>query len=100
MLCIRAGYLSLRRIADLFRISYEPAPIYPISPISISRNEFEIALEQFKDQGIPVKANTEQAWNDFAGWRVNYDSVLMNLCELTMAPLSSWSSNQTLDDPS
>lgn len=94
MLCIRAGYLSLRRIADLFRISYKEAPIYPNSPISISRTEFEIALDRFAEQGIPIKVDTDQAWQDFAGWRVNYDSVLIDLCELTMAPLSNWSSNQ------
>jgi len=95
MLCLRAGYLSLRRIAVLFRIAYETDPIYPKSPISISRNEFDMALERFKEQGIPVKENTDQAWQDFAGWRVNYDSVLIDLCELTMAPTSLWSSNQT-----
>ena len=65
--------------------------VYPNSPISISRGEFEIALERFADQGIPIKENMEQAWQDFAGWRVNYDSVLIALSELTMAPAAIWS---------
>ena len=93
MLCIRAGYLSLQKISNLFHITYEPKPIYPDSPISISRSEFEMALERFTDQGLPVKKNRDQAWQDFAGWRVNYDSVLIDLSILTMAPLPTWSSD-------
>lgn len=97
MLCIRAGYLSLRRIADLFRIPFEKAPLYPDSPISITYAEFEMALKSFADQGIPIKENIGQAWQDFAGWRVNYDSVLIDLCELTMAPMATWSGDPVIE---
>ena len=38
----------------------------------------------------------EQAWADFAGWRVNYDAVLIALCRLTMAPYAPWSSDRSL----
>jgi hypothetical protein len=94
MLCIRAGYLSLRRIADLFHIPYVENATYPDQPISISYEEFQEALKRFTDQGIPVKEDAAQAWQDFAGWRINYDSVLIDLCELTMAPNAIWSSDR------
>lgn len=97
MLCIRAGYLSLRRIADLFRISYETNPAFPLSPISITFEEFEKALNSFSDQGIPIKENIGEAWQNFAGWRVNYDSVLIDLCDLTMAPTTTWSGDRGFD---
>lgn len=90
MLCIRAGYLSLRRIAKLFRIDFEENPKYPDSPISISRGQFETAVKLFDNQGIPIVKNMDQAWQNFAGWRVNYDSVLIELSELTMAPTVVW----------
>ena len=90
MLCIRAGYLSLGRIAKLFQIDFEENPVYPDFPISISRDQFEAAVKLFADQGIPIKKNMDQAWLDFAGWRVNYDSVLTELSELTMAPTVIW----------
>jgi hypothetical protein len=38
------------------------------------------------EAGVPLKADLEQAWRDFAGWRVNYDRVLLALAALTMAP--------------
>jgi hypothetical protein len=44
-LCIRAGYLALRRIADFFGISYEPNP-RPTDPISIAREEFDVESQR------------------------------------------------------
>jgi hypothetical protein len=94
-LCIRAGYLSLRYIASFFRIAYNPEPS-PGDPISITREEFEAAYDELAQAGVPLKADREQAWHDFAGWRVNYDTVLIALAELTMAPYARWSSDRTL----
>ena len=90
-LCIRAGYLALRRIADFFKIQYENNPHFPDDSISINREEFLAALDQLDRTGIPVKENREQAWTDFAGWRVNYDQVLTSLAQLTIAPDAPWS---------
>ena len=67
-LCIRAGYLALRYIAAFFRISYNPNPS-PSDPISVSRAEFEAALDEMAEASVPLKADREQAWRDFAGWR-------------------------------
>jgi len=93
-LCIRAGYLAYRRIADFFNIDYNPDVHYPDDPISVTRQEFDTACEQLIDQGIPLKTDREQAWQDFAGWRVNYDQVLLALASLTMAPKAPWSSDR------
>jgi hypothetical protein len=48
------------------------------------------------EAGVPLKADLEQAWRDFAGWRVNYDRVLLALASLTMAPYAPWSSDRSL----
>jgi hypothetical protein len=93
-LCIRAGYVALRHIGDFFRIPYHPDPHFPAEPISITREEFEEALDQMAEVGVPIKADREQAWLDFAGWRVNYDTVLLELAQLTMAPYAPWSSDR------
>jgi hypothetical protein len=92
-LTIRAGYLALRSIADFFRISYDPRP-NPGDAISITRSEFEAACEQLAAQGVPLKADRDRAWADFAGWRVNYDTVLIALAWITMAPFAPWSSDR------
>jgi hypothetical protein len=89
-LCIRAGFLMLRSIADFFRFPYHPDPHYPAQPISISRAEFEAACAELAEQGVPLKGDRDQAWQDFAGWRVNYDETLLALARFTMAPPSPW----------
>jgi len=93
-LCIRAGYLALRDIAGLFNFEHNPNPHYPDDPISVTRAEFDGALEQLSAAGVPLKADHEQAWLDFAGWRVNYDQALLALCSVTMAPVAPWSSDR------
>jgi hypothetical protein len=93
-LTIRAGYLALRDIANFFRIQYNPEP-QAGDPISISRYEFDEAYDLLQARGVPVIADRDQAWRDFSGWRVNYDTVLLALAELTMAPYAPWSSDRS-----
>ncbi|MBK9208203.1 MAG: hypothetical protein IPL71_07835 [Anaerolineales bacterium] len=93
-LSIRAGYLALRRIADYFDIPNPQNPNYPNDPISITREEFDELLSKLEVAGVPLKADREKAWLDFAGWRVNYDRVLLVLCKLVMAPQAPWSSDR------
>jgi hypothetical protein len=95
-LCMRAGFLALRRIADFFKVAHNPDPHYPEEPISIARTEFDQLCEQLMAQGVKLNANREQAWQDFAGWRVNYDRVLLAICALTAAPYARWSSDRSL----
>jgi hypothetical protein len=90
---IRSGYLALRRIADLFGIPHNPDP-NPDDPISVRREEFDAMCDRLAAQGVPLKPNRNQAWRDFQGWRVNYDSVLIELAALTDAPPAPWSSDR------
>ena len=94
-LCIRAGYIALRRIAEFFRIPHDPDPS-PTDAISVSRIEFDEAYDALAERGIPLKADRDQAWRDFSGWRVNYDTVLVALAGLTMAPMAPWSSDRSI----
>jgi hypothetical protein len=93
-LCIRAGYLALQRIADFFRIVYDANPTSD-APISISREEFDDACAQLVQAGLPLKHDRDRAWSDYRGWRVNYDTVLLRLAALTMAPYAPWSSDRS-----
>lgn len=93
-LCLRSGYLSLRHIADVFDIPYDPQP-RPDDPISVTRDEFDALLARLADEGAPLRADRDQAWRDFAGWRVNYDEVLLRLCGLVVPPLAPWSSDRS-----
>lgn len=94
-LCIRAGYLSLRRVAASFRISYNATP-GPDDPIQIDRVEFDKAYDELAAGGLPMKADRDLCWKNFRGWRVNYDTVLIKLATLLSAPYARWSSDRAL----
>jgi len=97
-LCIRAGYLTLRSIVDFFGLPHNPNP-KPDDPISVTRAEFDAVCQELKAAGVPLKPDLDQAWKDFAGWRVNYDTVLRILAGLTMAPEAPWSGDRPLQIP-
>jgi len=93
-LCIRAGFLTFRHIANYFDIPNPQDPHYPVTQICVERHEFDEVIDQLAKAGLPIKADREQAWHDFAGWRVNYDRALILLCGLVMAPQAPWSSDR------
>jgi hypothetical protein len=95
--CIRAGYLSLLRVADFFGIPYNP-DAGPDDPISIARDEFDEACDALRAQGLPIVADLDRAWRDFRGWRTNYDRVVVALAGLTMSPPAPWTSDRSIRD--
>src|SRR5207248_1749746 len=94
-LCVRSGFLSLRAVAEFFGIEFDSDP-QPDDPISISRQEWDEVCDRLAGAGVPLKADRDQAWRDWSGWRVNYDAVLVGLAGLTVAPYAQWSSDRSL----
>lgn len=90
---IRSGYVALRNIADFFAIDYDPDP-RSISPVTVRRHEFFEVYEALQSAGVPVVEDRNQAWLDYAGWRVNYDNCLVGLASITSAPPGKWSTDR------
>jgi hypothetical protein len=91
---LRAGYLCLRRVATSFEIRYDEDP-RPDDPISITRLEFDEVCTALEEAGLPLVADRDAAWTAYAGWRVNYDSVLITLAAMIDAPPAPWVSDRT-----
>ena len=51
-ICLRAGYIALRHVAAFFGIVFDPDPA-PNDPVSITRAEFEEALDSLAAGGVP-----------------------------------------------
>ena len=88
-LCIRSGWLNLRRLADYFHVPYPVAPDRTM-PISIARADFDAVLERLTRSGIAIVPDREAAWWDFVGWRVNYDAIVEALLERFTCPRTDW----------
>lgn len=84
-LMMRTGFDTLRQVADFFDIEYDPDPA-PGDPISVRRDRFEELLDELESAGLPLRSDRDAIWKDWAGWRVNYDAVLVALVELTHSP--------------
>ena len=93
-LMIRAGYMSLRRIAAMYDIPYDPDP-QPAGPIAIERTEFDEAYDALASAGIAMNEDRDQAWSDFVGWRVNYEAALLGIAEMLRAPYAPWTSDRS-----
>jgi hypothetical protein len=93
-LFIRSGYIALDRIASFFGVAYVASP-RPDDPISISRTEYDDACRSLAEAGLPLREDLDAAWQAFSGWRVNYDTVLLNLARLTEAPIAPWTSDRS-----
>jgi hypothetical protein len=91
---IRAGFMALRAIAGFYGVDFDPDPA-PNDPISITRADFDALCAELAGAGVALRPDREQAWRDYAGWRVNYDVPLLALCELYGAPPSPWSSDRS-----
>ena len=93
-LCIRTGFQALRRIAALFDFHYDEDPD-PGDPISIGRQEWDRAVAELADAGLPVRDDREAAWEAFRGWRVNYDTVVLEIARVVEAPPAPWVSDRS-----
>ena len=52
----RAGFIALRRIADVFGIAYNVDPHYPEQPISVRRDELTRFVIAWRQGGRPSRA--------------------------------------------
>ncbi|MDP9072943.1 MAG: hypothetical protein M3N98_02000 [Actinomycetota bacterium] len=93
-LCIRAGFVALRRLGTYFNVPHPSDPA-PTDPITIAREEYDQACAKLAAAGLPLRADREASWQSFSGWRVNYDTVLLNLARLVEAPIAPWTSDRS-----
>jgi hypothetical protein len=88
-LCIRSGWLSLRRLADYFKID-SPKNVDTDIHVTITREEFDLVLARLERSGVPLVSDRDAAWRDFVGWRVNYDAIIEHMYEQFHCPRTDW----------
>ena len=88
-LCIRSGFNALGSIADNFEIARPSAPSSSDS-VTISRRQFDDLWVELEAEGLPLKPDRDQAWEDFTGWRVNYDAAIYGLFDYLRIEPGPW----------
>ena len=92
-LCLRMGFTLMNRIATSLGWAIDPDPD-PDGPIQLEFGEFARAVAMLEGSGFPVERTAEQAWPDFKGWRINYETVAYRLADRLTAPPAPWSGSR------
>jgi hypothetical protein len=89
-LCLRAGFICFGDVARAmgFDIPDEPDPNLGIS---ITYQEFLDAIAVLRLVGFSIEASYEDAWQDFVGWRVNYEQAAFAVAYAIDAVPAVWS---------
>ena len=88
-LCLRMGFTCLDRIGSMLGWRLDPDPLP--EAIALTFSEFEEAVQMLQEIGFPIERSAEEAWPDFHGWRVNYETVAYRLADKLVVPPAPWS---------
>jgi hypothetical protein len=98
-LALRTGFVALRWIAESVGIAVDHDPD-PDSPLQLTYEEYLQGIERMVSAGFPLDRAPEEAWPDFRGWRVNYESVAYALAARVDAVPAPWTGpRRTGDSP-
>lgn len=92
-MCLHAGIVSLRHVADFFGIPYERAGA---ATIAVTRDEVIGACQELTAAGVPVVSDVAAAYDRFRSRRAQYDDVLLALCAYLYAPPAPWSTDKVV----
>ncbi len=73
-LFLRSGFSCLTRIARAMGADV-PEDADPDGSIALNYQEFLDAIARLHEVEFPVSRDPADAWPDFVGWRVNYESA-------------------------
>jgi hypothetical protein len=89
-LCLRSGFGCLNRIARAMGMDV-PLEADPDAGITLTYAEFLEAHARMKEVGFPMTREPADAWPDFVGWRVNYESAAYQIAAAIDAVPALWS---------
>jgi hypothetical protein len=89
-LCLRGGFLCFAEVARAMGIDV-PGKTDPSAGISLSYQEFLDAIDRMRLVDFPIERDPAEAWPDFVGWRVNYESAAYAVAAALDAVPALWS---------
>jgi hypothetical protein len=89
-LCLRSGFGCMGRIARAMGFDV-PMEADPNGEISLTYEEFLDAYARMKEVNFPMTREPADAWPDFVGWRVNYETAAYHIAAAIDAVPASWS---------
>jgi hypothetical protein len=97
-LCLRSGFGCLGRIARAMGIDV-PLEADPDAGITLTYEEFLDAVRRLDEVGFTMSREPADAWPDFVGWRVNYESAAYQIARAVHAVPALWSGPRRHGEP-
>jgi hypothetical protein len=91
------GFTSLRSIADTLGLPVDDDPD-PDSPLQLSYEEYLEGVARISSTTFRMERTPEEAWPDFRGWRVNYESLAYALAARLDAVPAPWTGPRRTGD--
>ena len=88
--CLRMGFLCLRKIGHITGAKIDDDPM-PSDPLDLTFEQFARGVDHLRHVGFPMERTAEEAWRDYRGWRVNYETAAYALADFVVAVPAPWS---------
>jgi hypothetical protein len=89
-LCLRGGFQCLGRVARAMGLDV-PVEANPEAGIRLTYEEFLVAISRLEEVGFQITREASDAWPEFVGWRVNYESAAYQIAAAIDAVPALWS---------
>ena len=89
-LCLRGGFMCFTQIARAMGVDV-PEQADPGGQISLTYAEFLEAVARMRQVDFPIERDPAEAWPDFVGWRVNYETAAYAVAQAVDAVPAMWS---------
>ncbi len=96
-LCLRMGFTALRSIAETLGLPVDDDPD-PDTDLVLTYEEYLTGVARIASTTFRTERTPEQAWPDFRGWRVNYESVAYALMDRLDAVPGPWTGSRSSGD--
>jgi hypothetical protein len=99
-LCLRSGLICLGEVARAMGLNAPTADAPDMAGgLMPTHEDFLEAVERLREVDFPIERDPEEAWQDFSGWRVNYEKAAYELARAVSAVRAPWSGPRLHPDP-
>ena len=99
-LCLRSGLICLGEVARAMGLNAPVADAPDMAAgLELTYEDFLEAVERLREVDFPIERDPAEAWQDFSGWRVNYEKAAYAIALAVSAVRAPWSGPRLHPDP-
>ncbi|SDN05764.1 hypothetical protein SAMN04487897_101931 [Paenibacillus sp. yr247] len=97
--CLRAGITCMRTLTNSHEIMIGGSKRAgmdkgAIPLVSLAFEEFKYGIDQLERSGFPIDRSLEEVWEEFVGWRLQYEYLAYRLADFVVAVPAPWSGSR------